>query len=129
MTDNDPARQGAQQPYGQQPSGQQPYGQQPSYQQNPYQGAYDQQNPKMNVLAIVSLVASILSSFFFSIVAVVTGHIALRQIKRTGEQGRVLAIIGLVLGYLGLAGAIVIGIFVIAAIAAGAFSYDYSTSP
>lgn len=129
MTDNDPARQGAQQPYGQQPSGQQPYGQQPSYQQNPYQGAYGQQNPKMNVLAIVSLVASILSSFFFSIVAVVTGHIALRQIKRTGEQGRVLAIIGLVLGYLGLAGAIVIGIFVIAAIAAGAFSYDYSTSP
>ncbi|GAA0963364.1 DUF4190 domain-containing protein [Frigoribacterium faeni] len=119
MTDNDPARQGAQQPYGQQPS----------YQQNPYQGAYGQQNPKMNVLAIVSLVASILSSFFFSIVAVVTGHIALRQIKRTGEQGRVLAIIGLVLGYLGLAGAIVIGIFVIAAIAAGAFSYDYSTSP
>jgi hypothetical protein len=129
MTDNDPARQGAQQPYGQQPSGQQPYGQQPSYQQNPYQGAYGQQNPKMNVLAIVSLVASILSSFFFSIVAVITGHIALRQIKRTGEQGRVLAIIGLVLGYLGLAGAIVIGIFVIAAIAAGAFSYDYSTSP
>lgn len=56
---------------------------------------------KWNVLSIVSLVASIL---WLSLVGIITGHIALSQIKRTGEQGNVLAIIGLVLGYLGLLG-------------------------
>lgn len=53
---------------------------------------------KWNVLSIVSLVTSIL---WFSLVGIITGHIALSQIKKTGEQGNVLAIIGLVLGYLG----------------------------
>lgn len=39
--------------------------------------------------------------------AVITGHIALHQIKRTGEKGRGLAIAGVVIGYAGLiAGAI-----------------------
>lgn len=56
---------------------------------------------KWNVLSIVSLVTSIL---WLSLVGIITGHIALSQIKRTGEQGRVLAIIGLVVGYLGLIG-------------------------
>jgi uncharacterized membrane protein YidH (DUF202 family) len=49
-----------------------------------------------NVLSIVSLVTSVIG---LSIVGIITGHISLSQIKRTGEQGRVLAIIGLVLGY------------------------------
>jgi hypothetical protein len=53
---------------------------------------------KTNVLAIVSLV----SAFFVSLAAVICGHIALSQIKKTGEKGRGLAIAGLVLGYLGL---------------------------
>ncbi|RNE64066.1 DUF4190 domain-containing protein [Cryobacterium tepidiphilum] len=87
--------------YGHQPYGQQPYGQ---------PGRSD----KYNVLAIVSLV----SAFFISLVAVITGHIALHQIKRTGEQGRALAITGLVLGYLGLLAGIIVAIIVIAAIAA-----------
>jgi hypothetical protein len=127
MTDHDPARQGPQNQQGAPAA----YPQQP-YQQNPYQnqgqgqGGYGQQNPKTNVLAIVSLVSSILSSFVFSIVAIVTGHISLRQIKRTGEQGKVMAIIGLVLGYLGLLGAIALVVFFIAAIAAGGFAYDQS---
>ena len=69
----------------------QPYGQQPAY------GEQVPQN-KYNALAIVSLV----SAFFISLVAVITGHIALSQIKRTGELGRGLAIAGLVLGYLGI---------------------------
>lgn len=59
---------------------------------------------KWNVLSIVSLAASVLG---FSIVGVVTGHISLNQIKKTGEQGNVLAIIGLVLGYLGCLGWII----------------------
>jgi len=52
---------------------------------------------KWNVLSIISLVTGILQ---IGLAAVITGHISLGQIKKTGEQGRVLAIIGLVLGYL-----------------------------
>jgi peptidyl-prolyl cis-trans isomerase B (cyclophilin B) len=46
-------------------------------------------------------------AFFISLGAIITGHIALSQIKRTGEGGRGLAIAGLVLGYIGL----VLGLF------------------
>jgi len=56
------------------------------------------------VLAIVSLV----SAFFISLVAIITGHIALSQIKKTGEKGRGLAIGGLVLGYLGVVATIIV---------------------
>jgi hypothetical protein len=52
---------------------------------------------KWNVLSIISLVTAVLG---INLAAIITGHIALSQIKKTGEQGRVLAIIGLVLGYL-----------------------------
>ena len=81
---------GAPDTYGQQQYGQQPYGQ-PLAQD------------KYNVLAIVSLV----SAFFVSLAAIITGHIALSQIKKTGEKGRGLAIAGLVLGYLGIVAGII----------------------
>ncbi|WP_022889762.1 DUF4190 domain-containing protein [Agromyces italicus] len=68
---------------------------------------------KTNVLAIVSLV----SAFFVSLVAIITGHIALGQIKKTGEQGRGLAIAGLILGYIGLVVGIILVIVWIAAFA------------
>jgi hypothetical protein len=73
---------------------------------------------KWNVLSIVSLATSIL---WLSLVGIITGHIALNQIKKTGEQGNVLAIIGLVLGYLGFLGffialfAVLLPIFLISA--------------
>jgi protein-disulfide isomerase len=54
--------------------------------------------PPTNTLAIVSLV----TGFCCSIAAVITGHLALGQIRRTHQAGRGLAIAGLVLGYLGL---------------------------
>ncbi len=57
-----------------------------------------------NVLAIISFVAGLTG---FSIVAVVLGHIAVSQIKRTGQGGSAFAVIGLVLGYLGCLGWIV----------------------
>ncbi len=63
---------------------------------------------KWNVLSIVSLVTSVLG---LSLVGIITGHISLGQIKKTGEQGNVLAIIGLILGYLGLV-ALIIGLIV-----------------
>ena len=55
---------------------------------------------KTNVLAIVSLVTSIIG---FGLVGVITGHIGLNQIKKTGEQGRGLAIAGLIIGYISIA--------------------------
>lgn len=72
------------------------YGQQAPYGQQPY-GAPTE---KYNVLAIVSLVTGVL---FISLVAIITGHIALSQINKTQEKGRGLAIAGLVLGYAGIA--------------------------
>jgi peptidyl-prolyl cis-trans isomerase B (cyclophilin B) len=53
--------------------------------------------PKTNTLAIVSLVLA----FFISLGAIICGHIALSQIKKTGENGRGLAMAGLILGYVG----------------------------
>jgi hypothetical protein len=55
---------------------------------------------KTNVLAIISLVTSITG---IGLVGVITGHLGLNQIKKTGQQGRGLAIAGLVLGYLQIA--------------------------
>jgi uncharacterized protein YacL len=69
--------------------------------------SYGAPTQKTNVLAIVSLV----SSFFISIVGIITGHIALSQIKKTGEQGRGLAIAGLIIGYIGLVVGIILAIF------------------
>jgi hypothetical protein len=54
---------------------------------------------KTNVLSIVSLVTSILG---ISLVGVITGHIGLSQIKKTGESGRGLALAGVIIGYIGL---------------------------
>lgn len=50
---------------------------------------------RTNTLAIVSFV----SSFVIAIAGIVTGHMALRQIRRSGEGGRGLAIAGLVISY------------------------------
>jgi hypothetical protein len=49
-----------------------------------------------NVLAIISLIASCLG---FTIPGIIMGHIALHQIKRTGEQGHGLALAGVIVGY------------------------------
>ena len=60
-----------------------------------------------NTLAMVSLASGIVSWFLVPIVggvvAVVTGHMAKAEIRRTGEEGDTLATIGLILGYLHLA--------------------------
>jgi peptidyl-prolyl cis-trans isomerase B (cyclophilin B) len=49
-----------------------------------------------NAMAIVSLVCA----FVFAPLGILFGHISLSQIKKTGEEGRGLAIAGLVIGYL-----------------------------
>jgi hypothetical protein len=58
-----------------------------------------------NSLAITSLVCGI-AQFMFgplaTIPAVVCGHVARSQIRRTGEQGAGLALAGLILGWIGV---------------------------
>jgi len=61
--------------------------------------------PKYNGLAVASLVLGILWIYWVgAILAVVFGHIALRQIRGSegAQTGRGMAIAGLVLGYIGL---------------------------
>jgi Domain of unknown function (DUF4190)/Domain of unknown function (DUF1707) len=56
-----------------------------------------------NGFAIASLVVGILWMWWIgSVLAVVFGHVALKQIARTGQSGRGMAIAGLVLGYIGM---------------------------
>jgi lysylphosphatidylglycerol synthetase-like protein (DUF2156 family) len=62
----------------------------------------------LNTLSVVSLASAV--SVVGALVAVITGHIALKQIKQTSESGRALALAGVVLGYLHLAGWILFGI-------------------
>ena len=110
------------QPYQGQPGNPQPYQGQPgdpqTYQGQPgdpqtYQGGYVASygyppvaGPHTNTLAIVSLVAGIaglsFAPFVAAIGAIVTGHMARRQLQETGETGQGLAIAGLVLGYIGI---------------------------
>lgn len=49
-----------------------------------------------------------LPAIFLSIPTVILGHMAKAQIRQTGEQGEAMAIVGLVLGYLGIAAALLI---------------------
>lgn len=104
-----------QQPYQQQPSG---YAPPPQY---PAGAAYAPYAPVpvagSSKLAIASLICGIvgLCTGFVGIGAVICGHLALNEIKKSGNvlQGRGMAIAGLILGYLELA-FIIVYILVIA---------------
>ena len=63
----------------------------------------------LNTLAVVSLASAL--SGIGALIAVITGHISLAQIKRSGENGRTLALTGTVLGYVHLAGWIIFILF------------------
>jgi hypothetical protein len=81
----------------------------------------------VNSLAIVSLVAGIAGyiiphPFIAGLVAIVTGHMARRQIRQTGESGSGLAMAGLVLGYLHLVLSILlVGFIVLVVLGVGAY--------
>lgn len=72
---------------------------QPSYQQPSYPAYQVQMKPPTNVLAILALVGV----FVWSIVGIVLGHIALSQVKKTGESGHGLALAAVIIGYARLA--------------------------
>jgi hypothetical protein len=76
--------------------------------------------PRTNPLAVASLVCGLAQPFtggLTMIPAVVLGHLAHSQIRRTGERGGALATVGLVLGWVGIS-VVLLVIVVVAAIAA-----------
>jgi peptidyl-prolyl cis-trans isomerase B (cyclophilin B) len=66
-----------------------------------------------NTLAVFSFIASL---FFFlwlpSILAIVLGSMALSHIERTGQAGKGLAVLGIVLGFIGMVAGIVVFVLV-----------------
>jgi hypothetical protein len=80
----------------------------------PYPAPYQPPRYSTNGLAVASLIAGLCWFFWVgSIAAVVFGHVAINQIKNSGgrETGTGMAIAGLVLGYLQLAGLLAAVIF------------------
>ena len=76
---------------------------------------------ELNTLAVVSLASAL--SLFGAPAAVITGHVALQQFKTSGQKGRWMALAGVVLGYVGIASAILITI--IGAILRFRYGHDY----
>jgi peptidyl-prolyl cis-trans isomerase B (cyclophilin B) len=74
--------------------------------------------PPTNTMAILALVFA----FLFWPLAIVFGHTAHKQIARTGEGGRGMATAGLVIGYLGLAAAVLLILILVVAAGAGVSS-------
>jgi ABC-type spermidine/putrescine transport system permease subunit II len=97
---------------------------QPTPQPTPYTGAAVPANERWNVLAIVSLILA----FVVSLGGIICGHIALAQIKKTGEKGRGLALAGTILGYV-FTVLWIIGIIAYVAFFAYLINSGYTTSP
>ena len=83
-----------------------------SYQAAPAQPGY-------NTMSIVAFILA----FFVSIVGIILGFVALSQIKRTGEQGRGLAIAAIVIGFAEIVIGIIVTIVFIAAFGAAMSQY------
>jgi hypothetical protein len=98
-------------PYG--GYGQDPYAQQPAPVQHHYYGGPVAAAPN-NGMATASMVLGLIGIIFCgftSILAIIFGHVAQSQIKRTGEGGSGMATAGLVLGYIVTVGWIIVWIF------------------
>jgi hypothetical protein len=75
---------------------------------------------RTNPMAVASLACGVgqpLTLFLSTIPAIVLGHMARREIRRTGEDGKGLATAGLVLGWTGFALLIVACLFIVVLIA------------
>lgn len=90
-------------PYGQQPGYPQPGYPQPAYGQPYPQPGHGPQTTGTNGLAVAALVLGILWIYWVgSILAVIFGHVALKQIPERNQSGRGLAVAGLTLGWIGV---------------------------
>ncbi len=125
MTEESPAAAGQsdQQPY------QQPYPQpSPGQYQQPYP-AYGYAGRPTNTLAVVSLIASIAGVTVLPVVAsitgVITGTMARRQIRATGEGGDGMALAGVVVGWVGV-GIAAIGIVLVVLMLAGVAVFGFA---
>jgi hypothetical protein len=92
----------------------------------PYQGAAPQgygqpQSQKTNLLAILALVGA----FVFPLAGLILGIIALKQIKQTGEQGRGLALAGVIISAVYIVAVIIIMIVTFALAASVGSSVTY----
>ncbi len=98
-----------------------------------YPGAQFAPAVPTNSLAVASLICGVLQVFFWffsGIPAIILGHIARRRIRATGEQGAGMALAGIILGYVGLAFAVLFGIaFVVIVIAAAHSTNDFQPPP
>jgi len=72
----------------------------PGYANYDYRAGHPRDLPVTNTLAILSLIASVVSLFCVvgSAVGIVLGLVAINQIKRTHQEGRGLAVAGIALG-------------------------------
>lgn len=69
---------------------------------------------KTNGIAIAALI----SSFFVSVLGIILGFVALNQIKKSGEQGRGLALAGIWIGFVAVGITVLIIILQVVALAA-----------
>jgi hypothetical protein len=105
------------------------YGQygQPPYGQPGYPQPYAQPSRGTNVMAVLSLVLSLLGIFtcITAPAGAILGHVAKRQIAQSGEEGRGLASAGQIIGWI-VTGLWIIGcgIWVIVVVVAGNGSFD-----
>ncbi|WP_431277074.1 DUF4190 domain-containing protein [Leifsonia poae] len=102
-----------QQPYGQQPPAAPQYGESAQY--APQRG--------YNTMSIVAFILA----FFVSIVGIILGFIALSQIKKTGEQGRGLALAAVIIGFVEIALGIIFTIVFIALIGSAGVTYQMNS--
>lgn len=101
----DPYGYGQQNPYGYgQPD---PYAQHPVEQHHYYGAGPTPIGIQTNGMATASMVCGLIGFFacgLTSILAIIFGHVAQSQMKRTGEGGNGMAVTGLILGYIVTAG-------------------------
>jgi Domain of unknown function (DUF1707)/Domain of unknown function (DUF4190) len=75
---------------------------------------------RTNAMAVTSMccgLCQVFLPFVAGIPAIICGHIARSQIRETGEEGSGMALAGLILGYIGVLGPILLVLIVIALLA------------
>ncbi|HEX8035854.1 MAG TPA: DUF4190 domain-containing protein [Ktedonobacterales bacterium] len=99
----------------------------PAYGGAPYPGYYAGPMPQStNGMAIASLACSIASfviaPFIGAVLGVIFGHMALKQLRASPEQGHGMAVAGLIIGYIHLALFVLVILFIMLVVIIGVMS-------
>jgi Domain of unknown function (DUF4190)/Domain of unknown function (DUF1707) len=78
---------------------------------------------KMAIASLVCGIGQLLAGFPAGIAAIILGHRARRRIRETGQRGDGMAVTGLVLGYVGTVGLLLLVLLFVAVLAAGPMSH------